>query len=734
MLTGFKPRLYQETILATTALKNALVVLPTGLGKTGIALLLAAQRLASYPNSKVLILAPTKPLVEQHMRTFRDHLTLPESSLVVFTGNVVPAKREELWKTAKIIFSTPQGLENDIIGGRISFKDVSLIVFDEAHRATGDYSYVFLAKQYQNKAEWPRILALTASPGSEIDKIKQVCDNLFVEAVEVRTDKDADIQPYLQQVDLEQINVEFPANLQKVKRLLDLCIKTKIGALRRLGIRFEGLVSKKEILRMQAMLQAKMASGEKDFEVLKGISLLAEVVKVQHALELLETQGIAPLIKYMTGLFQDAASSRIKAVKNLVADSNFKSAFAVVTQLAESNIEHPKINLVKEKITKLFSQNKKAKVILFTQFRDTAVKLKETIINVPNVSAEVFVGQAKRGTTGLSQKKQAEMLDMFRDGLINVLIATSVAEEGLDIPSVDVVMFYEPIPSAIRTIQRRGRTGRHEKGKIILLVTKGTRDEGYLWSSKAKEKKMNFILESLQKELDLTPKTQTSLASFEKIVKEEKGVKIFADYREKSTGVVKRLAEENISLRLEMLNSADYILSSRVGVELKTVPDFVNSIIDGRLLDQLKSLKKNFERPIIILQGKEDIYAVRNIHPNAIRGMLATISTSYGIPIVHTKDDNDSAQFLIAVAKREQDKSQKEFSPHADRKPMTPKEQQEYIVSALPTVGPSLARTLLENLGSINAIFTASEEELKQISGVGEKIAKAIRKIIGEKY
>ena len=734
MLTGFKPRLYQETILATTALKNALVVLPTGLGKTGIALMLTAQRLTSYPNSKVLILAPTKPLVEQHIRTFRDHLTLPEDSMVVFTGNVTPAKRELLWKSAKVIFSTPQGLENDIISGKISLKDVSLLVFDEAHRATGDYSYVFIAKQYDNKAEWPRILALTASPGSDMDKIKQVCDNLFIEGVEVRTDKDSDVQPYLQQVDLERVSVEFPSNLQKVKRLLDLCVKSKIGELRRLGVRFDGLVSKKEILRLQALLQAKMASGEKDFEILKGISLLAEIVKVQHASELLETQGVAPLFNYMSGLFRDASSSRIKAVKNLVADSNFKSAFAIITQLSESNIEHPKISLVKEKITSLFSENKKAKVILFTQFRDTAVKLKETLANIPNVFAEVFVGQAKKGTTGLSQKKQVEMLDMFRDGMINVLIATSVAEEGLDIPSVDVVMFYEPIPSAIRAIQRRGRTGRHEKGKIILFVTKGTRDEGYLWSSKAKEKKMNFVLESLQKELDLSSKAQTSLSSFEKVVKEDQGVKIFADYREKSTGVVKRLAEENAQLRLEMLNSADYILSSRVGVELKTIPDFVNSIVDGRLLEQLKSLKQNFERPIILLQGKEDIYAVRNIHPNAIRGMLATISTSYGIPVIHTKDDNDSAQFLIAVAKREQDKSQKDFSPHADRKPMALKEQQEYIVSALPTVGPSLARTLLEALGSIEAVFNTPEDELKQIPGVGEKIAKSIRKIIGEKY
>ncbi|MBW3019262.1 DEAD/DEAH box helicase [Candidatus Woesearchaeota archaeon] len=732
MLAGFKPRLYQETILSTAALKNALVVLPTGMGKTGVALMLAAQRLASYPNSKILILAPTKPLVEQHMRTFKDHLKAAEDSFVVFTGSVPPAKREELWKSAKIIFSTPQGLENDIISGRISLKDVSLIVFDEAHRATGDYSYAFIAKQYNERADWPRVLALTASPGSEIDKIKEVCSNLFIEAVEVRTDTDPDVQPYLQQVDIEKIVVDFPDELRKVKRLLDLCVRSKIGELRRLGVRFDDMVSKKEILRLQALLQAKMASGEKDFEVMKAVSVLAEIIKVQHALELLETQGISPLNKYMTSLFHDASSSRVKAVKNLASDSNFKSAFALVSSLAESDFDHPKINLVKEKVSSIVHSNPKSKIILFTQFRDTAVKLKETLEGIDGVFPEVFVGQAKKGNTGLSQKKQVEMLDMFRDGLINVLIATSVAEEGLDIPSVDVVIFYEPIPSAIRAIQRRGRTGRHEKGRIILLVTKGTRDEGYLWSSRSKEKKMNFVLESLKKQLDLVPKAQRSLSSFEKAA--DAGVKIFADYREKSTGVVKSLADEGVNLRLEMLNCADYVLSSRVGVELKTVPDFVNSIIDGRLLEQLKSMKQNFERPVVIIQGKEDIYSIRNVHPNAIRGMLATISISYGIPIVHTKDENDSAQFLIAVARREQDESKKDFSPHADRKPMSIKEQQEYIVSALPSVGPALAKVLLENLGSVDAVFSASEEELKQIAGVGDKIAKIIRDAISAKY
>jgi len=729
MLRGFVPRLYQETILATAAGKNTLVVLPTGMGKTGVALLLAAQRLKQFPNSKILMLAPTKPLAEQHLATFQQYFDFPEK-MVLFTGEVSPDKRAELWNSAQIIFSTPQGLENDVIGTKIDLATVSLLVFDEAHRATGNYSYVFIAKQYQRKASFPRILALTASPGSELEKIDEVCSNLFIEAVEVRTDKDPDVLPYIQPIDVEWVKVELPEEFLKVKSMLEKCIRSKVDELKKYNIKTGTFISKKELLQLQGQLHAKLAAGEVDFEAMKCVSVLAEIIKAQHALELLETQGVAPLIKYFDKMFAEAETSKVKAVKNLTADLYFKSAYVLAQKLVDLKLEHPKIDAVKKRVEKIFQENRLAKIILFTQYRDTAVKLCEELNASQGTLAKVFVGQQKKGETGLSQKKQSEMLDMFRDGLFNVLIATSVAEEGLDIPKVDVVLFYEPIPSAIRSIQRRGRTGRQEKGKVIVFMTKNTRDEGYLWSSKSKESRMTFLLEKLRTELStkLSTKQQVTLHNF------SEEVKIFADYREKTTGTVKELVELGVSVKLDMLPSADYIVSSRVGVELKTVEDFVDSIIDGRLLEQLKSLKRSFERPVIVLQGTKDIFAVRNIHPNAIRGMLSTIAISYGIPILSCKNEKDSAALLLSMAKREQLTDKKDFSPHADRKPMSIKEQQEYIVSAIPSVGPTLAKELLKNFKSVKNIVNASEEELKQVAGVGDKIAKTIKEIFERNY
>ena len=735
MLKNITPRLYQETILSTCVNSNCLVVLPTGMGKTMLALMLASQRFRQYPNSKMLFIAPTKPLVEQHLQTFKNHFDINEGELAVFTGLIRPEKRQEMWKDAKIVFSTPQGLENDIISDRINIEDVSLLVVDEAHRAVGDYSYVFLTKQYNKKSKHPKVLALTASPGSDLEKIREVCKNLYIEEVEVRTDNDPDVKPYVQEMDINWVKVKLPPEFLIVKKYLEASFKSKLSEMKKYGsVNTAALTNfgKKDLLTLQRELHAKISHGEKDFETLKSLSLTAEAIKVQHALELIETQGASALKKYLDKLTTESRTTKVKAVQNLVRDINVKSAIIKTDTLIEQGVKHPKIIELKKLVRAEVTKNNKTKIIIFTQYRDSASKIKQELDKI-NILSEVFVGQAKRGTTGLSQKQQIEMLQMFRDGMFNVLIATSVAEEGLDIPRVDLVLFYEPIPSAIRHIQRRGRTGRQEKGRVSILMAEQTRDVGYRWSALHKEKRMYKNLEDLRGKLklELKPKAQTDLGKY---TKEEENMKIFVDYREKGSGVVKELVDTGASIKLEKLDAADFLLSSRVGVEYKTVSDFVSSIIDGRLLQQIKELKRNFERPLIIIEGTEDIYSVRKVHPNAIRGMLATITISYGIPVLYTKNFKETASLLSVIAKREQETAGKDFNLHGDRKPLTLKEQQEYIVSSLPNVGPGLAKELLKGLGSVKKIINSEEEELKKVEKVGEKIAKRIRDVVDNDY
>ncbi len=725
MLRDFTPRLYQETILATASRKNTLVVLPTGLGKTAIAFMLAAQRLKQYPLSKILFLAPTKPLAEQHLATFRKHLDISEEKFTLFTGAVAPSKRAELWDKTQIIIGTPQGFENDILGDRLGIENVSLVILDEVHHATGNYAYTFIAKQYMKKAKFPRILGLTASPGSDVEKIKEICKNTFIEAVEVRTLDDPDVKEYIKEIKTEWIEVELPESFRRIQRFLSECYLSKLKKIKEFGYLNNLQLRKRELLELQGQLHAQVA-GNKDMMLLRSISLLAEAIKVQHALELLETQGIPPLYKYFQKIEVEARNAKSKAVKNLAADLDFKSAFVMTAKLYEDEIKHPKLVKLMDVVEEELTEGKK-RLIVFTQYRDSASDIINSLQNIPNTSAKLFVGQMKKGETGLTQKQQKEMLDSFRNEEFNVLVCTSVGEEGLDIPAVDLVIFYEPIPSAIRHIQRRGRTGRQEIGRVIILMAKETRDVAYRWVAHHKEKRMYSTLEKIKKEFTLQKMEQPLTSSIN-----EQKVQIVTDYREKGSDVMKQLIEQGISLRLEKLQSADYLCSPNCAVEFKTVEDFVNSIIDGRFVEQLKGLKKNFSKPLVIVQGEQDIYSVRKIHPNAIRGMLATITVSFGIPIIQTKNAAESAALLAIIARREQDTA-RDFSMHA-KKPLSVAEQQEYLVSALPSVGLKMAQQLLKHFGSVEKMVNATVDELKEVEGIGNVLAERIRNVASFPY
>ena len=731
MIRNFTPRLYQQTILGTAARKNTLVVLPTGLGKTALAFLLAAQRLHHYPKSKILMLAPTKPLCEQHLHTFQQHLNLPEEKIVLFTGSVKPQHRESLWQDATIIISTPQGLENDVINSRINLEEISLLIFDEAHHATGEYSYVWLAQQYEKRSKQPRILALTASPGSDMDKVKEVCTNLIIERVEVRTEKDNDVKQYVQTVKKNWIKVDFPEEYKRIQKLLQLCRKSKLLEMQKYGYCNSTDLRKTDILMLQREFQKKLSSGERDFELLRSLSLAAEALKVEHALELIETQGLPQLHEYLTRIQQESHTSKVKAVKNLAIDEHFKGSLYLTESTIKKDIEHPKLTKLIQLVRTVIVNNPNAKVITFAQYRDSAdlitQKFEENMI-----SSHIFLGQAKKKGKGFSQKEQKAILDRFRNNEFNVLVATSVAEEGLDIPKVEKVIFYEPVPSAIRTIQRRGRTGRLEEGEVTILVTQGTRDEGYRWSAHHKEKRMYRNLEKLKKEFTLTSAPEKSNTTLQQFIPKDSVVAVLADHREKDNKIVKELIDLGISVKTAQLETADYLLSGKVGVELKKIPDFVASIIDGRLLDQARDLKKNFEKAVLIIEGEEDIYSVRKVHANAIRGMLSSITLSFGIPILYTKNPKDTAALLAVMAKREQDTG-RDFSYHSS-KPASGNSQLEFIISSLPGIGSNTARKLLEHLGSVQNIINASKKQLQQLEGIGEKTAERITSIVQKQY
>jgi len=209
---SIEKRLYQETIIVKASAKNTLVVLPTGTGKTPIAIGLTALRLTKYPESKIMILAPTKPLVSQHEKSFMDALLMPEDKFITVTGQDSPEDRKIVWQSHQIFFSTPQVVENDIITGKLDLTDFSMICFDEAHRTSGEYAYTYVARKYMETAKNPLLLGLTASPGGTKEKIGIICGNLFIENVEIRNEQDWDVKEYVKPVNLKWVYIELPTD------------------------------------------------------------------------------------------------------------------------------------------------------------------------------------------------------------------------------------------------------------------------------------------------------------------------------------------------------------------------------------------------------------------------------------------------------------------------------------------------------------------------------------------
>jgi len=499
-LEGITPRDYQQKIFETCKEKNCLVVLPTGLGKTLIALMLVIDRMEKFPTEKIVFLAPTKPLAEQHLTTFKKYLPELFADMQLFTGLVIAEKRKKIWQTADIIFSTPQCVANDLKNRLYDLTEVSLLVEDEAHRCVKNYDYNFMAQKYKEQSEHPRIIGLTASPGSNKAKIKEICKNLSIEEVELRTRESADVKEYLQELEFEKILVDFPPELQEMRYVLKKVFDDYVEELKRRRVLW-GPASKTGLIQLQKKIMGTLARGNKNFNYMLGASACAQAIKIQHALELLETQTLSSFNKYLKGLFKQAANHQSKGVIKLVKKQEFNFVYMKTNELLAKGFEHPKINELLEIMKREKIQNENLKVIIFTQFRDTAKIISDKLNEITGINSKIFVGQTKKEGTGLSQKEQKKMIEDFSEGKINVLCATSIGEEGLDIPEVNTVIFYEPIPSAIRKIQRSGRTARLMEGKLIMLITKGTRDETFYYVSKAREKSMHTAISSIKEEL-----------------------------------------------------------------------------------------------------------------------------------------------------------------------------------------------------------------------------------------
>ncbi|RLD19976.1 MAG: Hef nuclease, partial [Bacteroidetes bacterium] len=632
------------------------------------------------------------------------------------------------------------------------------------HRAVGRYAYVYIAKRYFEDlgagagadvdegvgagagadAKSRLVLGITASPGSNPETIADVCENLYIECVEVKSETDSDVIPYLHDRVIEWVRVDIPSKIKELKQVLLKVLTDRSSKLADLGFYVSPDSSKRELLDLQSKLHVEVAEGG-DRDSFSAISVLAEIFKINHAIELGETQGVEALRRYFDRLNAEARSgSGSKASKRLAIDPDMRCAIAMLDSCSE---EHPKLDAVRRIVADQLRGNLDSRAIVFTNFRDSAEMVTKALSDVDGVSAVRFVGQAsKYRDKGLTQKQQTEIISKFKEGEYNTLVATSVAEEGLDIPSTDLVLFYEPVPSEIRTIQRKGRTGRKRTGRIVVLIAKGSRDEAAYWISARKEAKMLATIANMsgsRSKSKSAPMSKSKSRPIREPAIEQKqlaefsggGLVAYIDHREIRSGVSQIIEAAGVEVVMRTLEIGDYLLSDRVCVERKTTSDFISSLISGRreLFGQISDLARTFDKPVLIIEG-DDLYGQRQIHPNAVRGALTAIAIDFGVPILMSKDAEDTALMIAAIARREQQDHGRKVVMHGKRSAMMLPQQQEYVVSAMPEIGPVVAKNLLKHFGTVAAVMSASREELMAVELVGPKTADRIREVVAGEY
>ncbi|MGB7960824.1 MAG: helicase-related protein [Nitrososphaeraceae archaeon] len=567
-------RTYQNNIAESAYDKNTLAVLPTALGKTIVAIMVTANALYNYRHKRVLVVAPTRPLVLQHMKSFYSVLKISQDKIAEITGKTPPLPRTAIWnnKDIRLVFATPEVVRNDLQDNRLSLNDFSLLIIDEAHRAVKDYAYTTIAKQYISQSEQPLILAMTASPGSDTKRIHDVCNNLFIEHIEYRTEEDVDVKPYVNPINVNWQWVSLSSEYNYIRSILKNMLDDKLrwliqhGLLRKRGsIRW---IFKRDLIDVGAEIRYNLELSQEETRASLYFALMQQslALTLLYCVELIESQGSASLKAFLDRIENDSspfgrsiAGGGSKAHKSLINDPRVKE---IRTLLSTLKLEHPKVKclveilrgkiseqLVQQPLVQIDSNNdnddKNCKdknfnhnnsitsttistmdssmmmSIVFTQYRDTAQHIVD-ILNSNNIKASRFVGQAKKGDdVGMKQEEQAQVLEAFRRGKFSVLVATSIAEEGLDIPEVDLVIFYEPIPSEIRYIQRRGRTGRRSSGSVIILAAKDTIDERHLNASKRRIEKMNQTLSTINSLLKSMKRTASSTPILDLMTNEE---------------------------------------------------------------------------------------------------------------------------------------------------------------------------------------------------------------------
>ncbi|KAI8055616.1 hypothetical protein BDF22DRAFT_671143, partial [Syncephalis plumigaleata] len=526
---------YQYDIIRVALFVNTLACLPTGLGKTFIATVVMYNYYRWFPNTKIVFACPTKPLVSQQLKAYREMVDTPIHDTVELTGELRPEARSKLWREKRVFFLTPQTMHRDLLSGICPREQISCLVIDEAHKATGNFAYCEIARalrEYQ-----VRLLALTATPGGDPDVVQSIVENLRISRIEIRTEETDQVRRYTydRQLDVQTIPITGP--IANIRQLLSNCIRPIIDRTRGgPGIEFynkdPGSVAPFQVIK--AMQNYRGAMGRNASP--KVIGDLMTLHRLAYSMDLMLQHGIRSFL---------VAIAPLKGA--ITKDPTFNECLRVARAAVKVSTapSHPKVTRLISIIRGHFEQHERqlkesgaigsecrdTRVMVFSEYRESVSELVD-VLNAyqPLIRASQFIGRGTRssgkkkkktnsnkrqktnkssksakhieeyeeeeepeegmeegeGTTaknqvqkGFGQKEQQKVLDLFKSGYYNTLVATSIGEEGLDIGDVDLIICFDAQSSPTRMLQRMGRTGRHREGRIVILLTEGKEASRY---------------------------------------------------------------------------------------------------------------------------------------------------------------------------------------------------------------------------------------------------------------
>ncbi|TFH29546.1 MAG: DEAD/DEAH box helicase [Promethearchaeota archaeon] len=512
--TDINMREYQQKIVDRAQMEHILVVIPTGVGKTliGAKLMQYCMEVTAL-KQKAIFLAPTRPLIGQHVHSLQSYFNSDVVEIHDITGKVSPDKRTKILtsETPALIVMTPQTLNNDIAKGRYDLKNVCLIIFDEAHRAQGDYAYVPIADHFVTDNPQGRILALTASPGSTQEKIAILLNNLHIPLgnIEYRDRQHKEVKPYTHEITTTPVPVKLTPLMTEIYAMLEDMKNETLEQYGKIYLDLDPNAPPKpdDYYLSTIIKQMKFLTGQINHQAIAPdrnpktlrtlLSMNARINKIYHLMEYVESQGLENVrlsLEKMGKKIDKGTASHADVF--LFRDYRIQRIFEGLTDLNEKDPEqlrHPKQFQIRNILQAQFSEEPEARILIFTKYRDTVRDLVKFLkVSVKTCLPSKFVGQSSKTKqdAGMSQKSQLEILGKFRNGEINTLVATNVAEEGLDIAECSMVIMYDTLASEIRMIQRAGRTGRSSAGEIKVLFTKGTADERKWYIAQARTKRM----------------------------------------------------------------------------------------------------------------------------------------------------------------------------------------------------------------------------------------------------